>query len=89
MIMRNIIRFTIGLLCICSTTIAQVHELPRSTPEAEGIPSSAISVFLDSLTSYPRSDIHSVMILRHGKVLVQRLLSVRRLVSRLKKIVYG
>ena len=71
MIMRNIIRLTIGLFCICSTTIAQVHELPRSTPEAEGIPSSAISVFLDSLASYPRSDIHSVMILRHGKVVAE------------------
>ena len=69
--MRHIIQFFIGLLFFSSTAWAQVHELPRSTPEAEGIPSSAISLFLDSLTSYPHSDIHSVMILRHGKVVAE------------------
>ena len=54
--MRHIIQFFIGLLFFSSTAWAQVHELPRSTPEAEGIPSSAISLFLDSLTSYPDDD---------------------------------
>ena len=69
--MKKTIQFIVCLLFIFSTALAQVRELPRSTPEAEGIPSAAISMFLDSLTSYPHSDIHSVMVLRHGKVVAE------------------
>jgi len=52
-----------------TTVRAQIHELQRSTPEAEGVPSQAIITLFDSLTSLPRTDIHSVMVLRHGKVI--------------------
>lgn len=51
------------------TLRAQVNELPRSTPEAEGVPSKAIMALFDSLTTLPRTDIHSVMVIRHGKVI--------------------
>lgn len=48
---------------------AQVNELQRSTPEAEGIPSAALITLFDSLTALPQTDIHSVMVVRHGKVI--------------------
>ena len=56
-------------LFIPVTLRAQVNELPRSTPEAEGVPSKAIMALFDSLTTLPRTDIHSVMVIRHGKVI--------------------
>lgn len=48
---------------------AQVNELQRSTPEAEGVPSAAVVTLFDSLTALPQTEIHSVMIIRHGKVI--------------------
>lgn len=44
--------------------------LPRSTPEAEGIPSTAILAFIDALEQHehPLDAVHSFMLLRHGKV---------------------
>lgn len=69
--MKN--RLYLFLLAFCllasSTVCAQVNELPRSTPEAEGVPSKAIITLFDSLTALPKTDIHSVMVLRHGKVI--------------------
>lgn len=58
----------LGLLLSLSVH-AQVNELQRSTPEAEGVPSKAIIALFDSLTALPKTDIHSVMVLRHGKVI--------------------
>lgn len=42
------------------------HQFVESTPEAEGIPSSAIRKLVDSLNKHPDS-IHSFVLLRHGK----------------------
>ena len=71
--MKN--RFSLVLLILCllaSLTVrAQINELPRSTPEAEGVPSKAIIALFDSLTTLPQTDIHSVMVLRHGKVIAE------------------
>lgn len=70
--MKN--RFSLVLLTLClltSLTRAQINELPRSTPEAEGVPSKAIIALFDSLTTLPQTDIHSVMVLRHGKVIAE------------------
>ncbi len=63
-------RIASTLICAASffTASSQTGELPRSTPEAEGIPSKAVYTLFDSLTSLPRTEIHSVMVLRHGKV---------------------
>ncbi|NDV84824.1 3-succinylated cholic acid synthase [Bacteroides sp. 51] len=69
--MRNI-RYILLLslyLFIPATLCAQVNELPRSTPEAEGVPSRAVIALFDSLTALPKTDIHSVMVIRHGKVI--------------------
>ncbi|MFI5270212.1 MAG: serine hydrolase domain-containing protein, partial [Chloroflexota bacterium] len=44
--------------------------LPRSTPEAQGIPSSAIQAFLDA-AEQDVQHLHSVMLLRHGHVVAE------------------
>lgn len=71
--MKN--RFGLILLALClwasSTVCAQINELQRSTPEAEGVPSKAIVALFDSITALPKTDIHSVMVLRHGKVIAE------------------
>jgi CubicO group peptidase (beta-lactamase class C family) len=45
--------------------------LPRTTPESQGLRSSAISAFLDAIDAAPAIELHSLMILRHGQVLAE------------------
>ncbi|MBQ1929211.1 MAG: serine hydrolase, partial [Bacteroidales bacterium] len=61
----------ISLLCTLSATIsyAQINELPRCTPEEQGVPSKALTTLFDSLVNMPGTDIHSVIVMRHGKVI--------------------
>jgi CubicO group peptidase (beta-lactamase class C family) len=42
-------------------------KLPRSTPELEGIPSAAVASFLEAIEE-SKLELHSFMLLRHGKV---------------------
>ena len=58
-------------LLIPATTSAQIRELERSIPEVEGVPSGALIALMDSLMGLPKTDIHSVMVLRHGKVIAE------------------
>ena len=71
--MKN--KLTLFLLIFCllvSTTVgAQIRKFERSTPEAEGVPSGALIALMDSLMGLPKTDIHSVMVLRHGKVIAE------------------
>lgn len=55
----------------CSLTVnAQVSDkLPRSTPEAEGVSSAGIVDFLNAVDTAKFVEVHSFMILRHGKVI--------------------
>lgn len=46
------------------------QDLPRSTPEAEGVSSKAISQWIQSYQN-GKHELHSVMILRHGKVIAE------------------
>jgi CubicO group peptidase (beta-lactamase class C family) len=50
--------------------MASAERLPRSTPEAVGIPSQAIMDFVHALEQHrhPLDAVHSFMLLRHGKV---------------------
>src|SRR6185436_9386480 len=48
----------------------QASKLPRSTPEAEGVSSKGIMEFLDAISS-TNHEMHSIMILRHGKVIAE------------------
>ena len=58
-------------LLMAVSVAAQTNEIPRSTPEAEGVSSKQIGIFLDTIVKYPTYNIHSVMILRHGKVIAE------------------
>lgn len=55
------------------TSTAPKHSLPASTPEAEGIPSSAILDFIDAVEQHdhPLDALHSFMLLRHGKTVAE------------------
>lgn len=48
---------------------AQRGDLPRSTPEQQGISSNTIREFYDTLLNVKQIDIHGVVIMRHGKVI--------------------
>jgi CubicO group peptidase (beta-lactamase class C family) len=66
-------RTTLAVLLLCVPTLAPAEEppaLPRSTPEAQGIPSSAIRSFVDAAEETIHS-LHSLMILRHGHVVAE------------------
>ena len=45
--------------------------LPRSTPEAQGISSSHIQEFMDTLMQDTRTEIHSCIVMRHGHVVAE------------------
>ena len=51
--------------------VAQVGDLPRSAPTAEGVSTQAVINMMDSLMALPDCDIHHVMVLRHGKVIAE------------------
>lgn len=60
----------LALVAIASVTATlPAAPLPRSTPEAEGIPTTAVAAFLAAADRL--EDVHSVMILRHGKVVAE------------------
>lgn len=66
-------RFGVLLLSLvfAATTFSQVPQpgaLPRGTPEEEGVASGDIVKFLDAAAGSPY-EFHSLMILRHGKVI--------------------
>lgn len=54
-------------------SISTIQSLRRSTPEAEGIPSSAILAFIEVLEQHehPLDAVHSFMLLRHGTVVAE------------------
>ena len=49
---------------------SQIVKLPRSTPETEGVSSKGIMEFLDAIAQ-TKHEMHSIMILRHGKVIAE------------------
>lgn len=54
----------------CKNRSAAGTSLPRSTPEAEGVSSATLITFLDSVEA-DRHEFHSIMIMRHGKVIAE------------------
>ncbi|MBQ8501971.1 MAG: serine hydrolase [Bacteroides sp.] len=63
-------RQTLLLLAFLVSSLlhAQVGELPRATPESVGISSKTIIALFDSAMALPKTEIHSLLVLRHGKV---------------------
>ena len=45
--------------------------LERTSPEAGGVPGRVVAAFIDSLMALPDTEMHSVMVLRHGKVIAE------------------
>ena len=56
-------------LMLSASVLAQTNELPRSTPEEQGVPSKALVALFDSLHALPLTDMHAVVVMRHGKVI--------------------
>lgn len=54
----------------CRNAAPAETSLPRSVPEAEGVSSEELLTFLDSAAA-GRHEFHSIMILRHGKVIAE------------------
>lgn len=67
-------RSTAAFLVLISSFALEVHavtsRLPRSTPEAEGVPSAAILGFVDAADTQIDA-LHSMMLVRHGKVIAE------------------
>jgi CubicO group peptidase (beta-lactamase class C family) len=63
------IRIALLLLYAGSSTLAQ-DPLPRSLPEKEGVSAPAIGRFIDA-ASHSRTEFHSFIFLRHGKVVAE------------------
>ncbi|MHA6532378.1 serine hydrolase domain-containing protein [Paenibacillus sp. BAC0078] len=51
-------------------TVSTASQLPRSFPEAQGVPSSAISAFLNAIEEQ-NIELHSFMLLRHRNVVAE------------------
>lgn len=68
----NKVRIIIVVLLFVPMSLwAQIGDLPRSTPEAQGVPSTKVIEFLDSMTSLKATEIHSVILMRHGHVIAE------------------
>jgi CubicO group peptidase (beta-lactamase class C family) len=69
--MRNLIRSCL-ILFLAGTSLAlrANSHLPRSTPEANGVPSSALLEFVNTLDQQ-LDGMHSVMVVRHGQVIAE------------------
>lgn len=67
--MKNLIVILLLLLSLQSR--AQVGDLPRSTPEEQGVPSEALIEMFDSLMVMPGVEIHNVTVMRNGKVIAE------------------
>ncbi len=70
----NRIRFFAALLLLCGTmgsyAQTQTDALRRSAPELEGVSSEGILNFLDAMAG-SKNEMHSFMMLRHGKVVAE------------------
>lgn len=58
-----------SLAFLAAPLLSAAQPLPRSTPEAEGLPSGAVVEFVQALDEI--KTMHSFMVLRHGKVIAE------------------
>ena len=59
----------LSFIAVAFAALAQVGDLPRSTPDAEGMSPELLNTFYHRITALPDVDIHHMMVLRHGKVI--------------------
>jgi CubicO group peptidase (beta-lactamase class C family) len=55
---------------VAAVIVSAQSKLPRSNPEAEGVSSDSIIKFIDAAGN-SQHEMHSVMVLRHGKVIAE------------------
>lgn len=60
----------LGVFCLRG--MAQTGDLQRVTPESQGLSSKAVMQMIDTLMAQTDTDIHGIMILRHGKVVAEK-----------------
>jgi len=63
--------FALMLAAVAVTALAQTGDLPRSAPAAQGLNTQAVTRFVDSLLAVPQTDVHHVMVVRHGHVVAE------------------
>ena len=69
--LKNLFVAILFILAVSSCTTPQLkNELPRSTPEAEGVSSEGILKFINAVEA-SNHEMHSLMFLRHGKVIAE------------------
>jgi CubicO group peptidase (beta-lactamase class C family) len=69
--LKSGIYFVFILIVVSFSSAAQTGtSLPRSTPEAEGVSSTSILKFINAVEK-SKNELHSFMILRHGKVIAE------------------
>ncbi len=68
--MKKILSLLIVTLVAVSIQ-AQTGDLPRSTPAQQGLSTLAVNQFVDSLMALPETEVHHVMVLRHGHVVAE------------------
>ena len=68
-IVKQILSLQLVIIFLFSNVKAQIS-LPHSTPEAEGVSSQGIIDFLDAANK-SKTEFHSFMLLRHGKVIAE------------------
>src|SRR5690349_18729712 len=67
----KIIPFAIGLLCIVGNACSQSPDvLPRSSPAAQNVDPAGIEAYQKAVKASGQ-ELHSFMILRHGKVIAE------------------
>ena len=65
------LKFVLILVVVSFSSTAQTGtSLPRSTPEAEGVSSADILKFINAVEK-SKNELHSFMVLRHGKVIAE------------------
>ncbi len=67
---RSVISLLSLFLLQLNVTAQKANMLPRSLPEAEGVSSKSIIQFLDAAAK-SKTEFHSFMLLRHGKVIAE------------------
>lgn len=69
--MKKLLFIFLVFACNVKEPIQQFELLSKSTPEAEGISSSAILAFIESAEKEQPDALHSLMIVRHGKIVAE------------------
>lgn len=67
--MKRYFSVFLSFVAMAFVAIAQVGDLPRSTPDAEGVSPELLNTFYHRVTALTDVDIHHMMVLRHGKVI--------------------